>query len=106
MPDTPTEFKNLWCEKFPLLYDTKYMLSVSNTMFNEIGINTNLQDSYDLLVKYKEEIPLINIEKEFNRYEVKKTDECFFSHEAGFDSFMTGYVFFKMLALQSKIRIG
>ena len=57
------------------------------------------------ILKYKEEIPLINIEKEFNRYEVKKTEECFFSHEAGFDSFMTGYVFFKILALQSKIEL-
>lgn len=71
-------------------------------MANEITGLSSLQICYDALIKYNEKTPLIKISDGFDRYSVKSSEDCYFSHEAGFDAFMTGYVFFKMLSLQSE----
>jgi CAF1 family ribonuclease len=98
---TQEEFKSEWLKKFPVLFDTKYMISNSHVMANEINGLSNLQTCYEAMVKYDEKTPFIKMRDEFNRYSIKNSQESFFSHEAGFDAFMTGYVFFKMLSLQS-----
>lgn len=77
------------------------MISTSNAMANEIHGLSSLKVCYDALMKYNENEPFIKINSEFDRYSIKNSEECYFSHEAGFDAFMTGYVFFKMLKLKS-----
>ena len=53
------------------------------------------------MLDFKNETPEIVMGEGFSRYEIKQVKEGTFSHEAGFDAFMTGYVFFKSLAYQS-----
>ena len=101
IPNNQNDFKKQWIELFPTLFDTKYLISSSNVLTEKIGQNSQLSLCYEKMLDFKNETPEIVMGEGFSRYEIKQVKEGTFSHEAGFDAFMTGYVFFKSLAYQS-----
>jgi len=101
MPDDQNNFKKKWLELFPVLFDTKYLISSSNALTEKIGQNSQLGLCYEKMLDFRKESPEIVMADGFNRYEIKEVKEGTFSHEAGFDAFMTGYIFFKSLTYQS-----
>ena len=101
VPESHNNFKKKWTNLFPFLFDTKYIISTSNILTEKIGQNTQLALCYEKLLDLKNSCPEIVMAEGFNRYEIKEINEGIFSHEAGFDALMTGYIFFKILALQS-----
>lgn len=101
MPNNQNDFKKQWTQLFPTLFDTKYLISSSNVLTEKIGQNSQLSLCYEKMLDFKNESPEIVMGEGFSRYEIKQVKEGTFSHEAGFDAFMTGYVFFKSLAYQS-----
>lgn len=101
VPDNISEFKKKWTQIFPFLFDTKYLIANSNALTEKVGQNTQLSLCYEKMLDLKSDAPEIVMGEGFSRYEIKELKEGIFSHEAGFDAFMTGYVFFKSLAFQS-----
>ena len=103
VPEDHNVFKAKWLNLFPILFDTKYMIANSNILTKKLGLNSQLAMCYEKLLNLKDVDPEILMAKGFNnRYEIKELKDGIFSHEAGFDAFMTGYIFFKSLASQSK----
>lgn len=102
LPNNSNVFKKKWIDLFPILIDTKYLISTSHVLNEKIGQNTQLAICYEKLLDLKNNSPEIVMADGFDRYEIKEVKDGIFSHEAGFDAFMTGYIFFKSLAFQSK----
>lgn len=98
IPNYPADFKKQWLDLYPNLFDTKYIISTSHVLTEKIGSNSQLGTCYEKLLK--EAGPEFIMAEGFNRYQIKEIDQSVFSHEAGFDAFMTGFIFFKSLALQ------
>lgn len=98
IPNNLGDFKKQWLDLFPNLFDTKYIISTSHVLTEKIGTNSQLGTCYEKLLK--ESGPELVMADGFNRYQIKEIDQGVFSHEAGFDAFMTGFIFFRSLALQ------
>lgn len=103
MPETHKEFKMMFKKEFPIFYDTKYILSNSNIIANDVGFQIDLSSFYKALLKYHNQPPIIKIDENFPDYKFIQGDEDpQFAHEAGYDALITGYVFFKSLGILSK----
>jgi hypothetical protein len=119
LPVDQERFKQGFLENFDGIYDTKYIVNNSNTLFTNYLHNTDLQNCYKVcynmtghpsgsdvrgggnesgLVLDKRNI---FIDEHFGDYTLTNlSDENLsFQHEAGFDALMTGYVFFKSLEM-------
>jgi poly(A)-specific ribonuclease len=87
LPHSYEEFKKLIHQIFPNIIDTKFI--ASSEKFKEIFKTTVLNHVYDRI----QSAPFENVEFEweniFQTYHLDNPKE----HEAGFDSFLTGYIF-------------
>ena len=96
LPENQSEFKSNFSKYFPIIYDTKFMLNNSNVLFSETNKYTALYDSYVEALKFHGKT--ITVDKNFS-YEIQEGSisdkELILSHEAGFDSLMTGVLFFR-----------
>ena len=54
LPETHKEFKKAFKSVFPILYDTKYMMSNSNVLWNAVGNATDLTTSFISMKAYSE----------------------------------------------------
>lgn len=87
LPDKYEDFKSMTNSLFPRLLDTKHM--ASTTPLKDIVSNTALGEMDKILAK--DPFPTIKIEcKEYNVIDQKL-------HEAGYDAFLTGYCYLRML---------
>ena len=105
LPGTLPEFKENFNQSFNTIFDTKYILnsSISLSPYFGNGKLTSLGDAYnrvlqpDFMFDDKVEInPEINskVPSYDSKYEINGNK----SHEAGFDSFMTGVLFYKIMS--------
>jgi hypothetical protein len=86
LPGTLEEFRVAVRDKFPPLFDTKY---ISKALMNDVKAirNTGCEELYGYCKKKKEFSCLVDI-KTHENYSLSAQ-----AHEAGFDAYMTGYVF-------------
>lgn len=91
LPEDYGEFKKLIHEKFPNIIDTKFI--ANSEKFKEIFSSTVLNDVYERLQKKPFNKVDVKWEDEYNTYSLETPKE----HEAGYDSFLTGYCFLLLL---------
>lgn len=91
LPEDYDAFKKLVHEHFPNIIDTKFI--ANNEKFKDIFSSTVLNDVYQRLLKKPFNPVPITWENEYNTYSLQHPKE----HEAGFDSFLTGYIFLVIL---------
>lgn len=107
LPPDHKIFKEQFLSNFNGIYDTKFMINNSNTLFSNFLNNTDLQSCYKVCYNMVDKMNLhtdskkIEIDENFNEYQLTNLDdeEVSYQHEAGFDAMMTGYVFFKSLEM-------
>ena len=76
------------------------MLNSSQILTKEVGMNTELSNAFQALLKFKASSPKVTIAEEFKGdYELTLERSKRFLHEAGFDSLVTGYVFLKSVEI-------
>ncbi|KAI8082505.1 ribonuclease H-like domain-containing protein [Gilbertella persicaria] len=98
LPDTLDEFKSLAHRVFPKMIDTKYM-SISEPELSVIfGSGTALETLRFETKKEAFNNPHIDMHSAFPRYLTEM------AHEAGYDAFMTGAVFLRMVGYLDKKR--
>ncbi|RUP49521.1 ribonuclease H-like domain-containing protein [Jimgerdemannia flammicorona] len=92
LPDTVGEFKTLVHRLFPTLIDTKYICAVAPELQNLIPMSS--LDSLRLNTSQEPfaDNPKIETHWEHPRYFNAK------AHEAGYDAYMTGFVFLRLIA--------
>jgi CAF1 family ribonuclease len=90
LPNTIEEFRQSVLTLFPPLYDTKY---ISKTLFSKVKFikKTSVEDLYSYCKKRKEFNTLIQVIND-PRCEIAHRP-----HEAGYDAYMTGYIFLTFL---------
>lgn len=91
LPENYDTFKKLVHEKFPNIIDTKFI--ANSEKFKEIFSSTVLNDVYERLLKKPFNPVPIKWENEYVTYNLENPKE----HEAGYDSFLTGYCFLLIL---------
>lgn len=91
LPEDYDSFKKLIHEKFPNIIDTKFI--ANSERFKDIFSSTVLNDVYERLLKKPFNSVKLKWEDEYNTYSLDHPKE----HEAGFDSFLTGYCFLVVL---------
>lgn len=87
---TCEEFKRQLRELFPILLDTKFLVSAHPNL-SELFESTGLQELYQAVKSPPFKLPPIELGKKFKRY----LEESLY-HEAGYDAFATGAVFLGM----------
>jgi len=87
LPEKYDDFKSMTNSIFPRLLDTKYMASI--TPLKEIVNNTALGEMDKVLSKD----PFPTVKCELNEYTIENQK----LHEAGYDAFLTGYCYLRML---------
>jgi TusA-related sulfurtransferase len=85
LPDSIAEFKELWRSNFPFTFDTKH-ISWKIAHFPQTSLGAVFK-SWIEGKKFKD-MAIIRFQAGFDKY--KKETKC---HEAGYDAYMTGYVF-------------
>ena len=95
LPDSLEEFRLEIFNKFPTLYDTKYM---TKGLFADVKFirNTGVEELFGYCKKKKELSQLVDI-KPHEKFQL--SDQA---HEAGYDAYMTGYVFINLLKFLAK----
>lgn len=91
LPEDYDSFKKLIHEKFPNIIDTKFM--ANSEKFKDIFSSSVLNDVYERLLKKPFNKVDVKWEDEYNTYSLETPKE----HEAGYDSFLTGYCFLVLL---------
>lgn len=91
LPQDYTEFKKLVHQTFPNIIDTKFVSG--SDKFKEIFSSTVLNQVYERLQAVPFEKVDLEWENVYQTYDLKRPKE----HEAGFDSFLTGYCFLVIL---------
>ncbi len=56
-----------------------------------------MKNSFQTMMKKNDILPKIEIHEDFKEYEITTSEDKNYSHEAGYDALMTGYIFFKSL---------
>ena len=97
LPETLDEFKKEFIRFFPVVYDTKFLMSSSQILSKLANNNTTLRNSFEGLFKYGSDLPALTLGTvgggENNNYQLTVEKEDNVSHEAGYDSFMTAATF-------------
>ncbi|KAI9305754.1 ribonuclease H-like domain-containing protein [Cunninghamella echinulata] len=97
LPDTREEFINLAHQLFPIMIDTKYIAATTPEMKKVVSGATDLENLRYETSRDPFKNPRIDMHWEYPRYLTDK------AHEAGYDAYITGTVFIKMLSyLESK----
>jgi poly(A)-specific ribonuclease len=91
LPEDYDSFKKLIHEKFPNIMDTKFI--ANSEKFKDIFSSTVLNDVYERLLKKPFNKVDVKWEDEYNTYSLETPKE----HEAGYDSFLTGFCFLVIL---------
>ncbi|XP_070500479.1 poly(A)-specific ribonuclease PARN-like [Chironomus tepperi] len=91
LPEDYDSFKKLIHEIFPNIMDTKFM--ANSEKFKDIFSSSVLNDVYERLLKKPFNKVDVKWEDEYNTYSLETPKE----HEAGYDSFLTGYCFLILL---------
>jgi len=96
LPYSFDEFKKNLTKSFPEIYDTKFIFE--NSKFKEKVIKSTSLDALTPLCRNEQDKDFfdvnITLEPEFNAYEFGNTENARY-HEAGYDAFLTGYVYAK-----------
>ncbi|CAO3684047.1 unnamed protein product [Rhizopus stolonifer] len=92
LPDTLVEFKKLAHSLFPNIVDTKYLCTVEPELFKIFGTSTALEQLRFETSKEAFTNPRIDMHPQFPRYLNEK------AHEAGYDAFMTGAAFLRLVS--------
>lgn len=79
---------------FPYIIDTKYLITNLNSCSELIKKNSVLDKSFEYYFNNNQINFILN--KDFKEYDLLNNDDKK-SHEAGYDSLITGYVFFNIL---------
>ncbi|OAD03283.1 hypothetical protein MUCCIDRAFT_162862 [Mucor lusitanicus CBS 277.49] len=98
LPETLPEFKALAHRLFPRMADTKYMCTAEPELNAIFGSGTALESLRFETKKEQFKNPHIDMHPGFPRYLTEM------AHEAGYDAFMTGFVFLKLVAYLDKTR--
>ncbi|KAI9481156.1 MAG: ribonuclease H-like domain-containing protein [Benjaminiella poitrasii] len=98
LPDTLSEFKLLAHKMFPKMIDTKHICNSTPELQSIFGTGTALETLRFETSKSQFKNPQIDMHPAFPRY---LTD---MAHEAGWDAFMTGFVFLKLVSYLDKSR--
>ena len=108
LPDTYLKFKSEIHKIFPTLYDTKHIAFILRKKFRNVNFFefTSLGDLYDVLsssavMYYKLHTPSICHAEGFTKYHYDAS-----IHEAGYDAYLTGYIFLRLahLAAMKNVR--
>eukprot|EP01102_Stenamoeba_stenopodia_P005043 TRINITY_DN15546_c0_g1_i1.p1 TRINITY_DN15546_c0_g1~~TRINITY_DN15546_c0_g1_i1.p1 ORF type:complete len:550 (+),score=125.28 TRINITY_DN15546_c0_g1_i1:168-1817(+) len=93
LPDSCDQFKASLHTLFPKLYDVRFIASNHSEL--DVHYARSLVDIYFMLnvSKYHDSPKIVHADN-FDRY---KEDESKFAHEAGFDAFMTGAAYLRMM---------
>ncbi|KAK5669258.1 hypothetical protein QVD99_003666 [Batrachochytrium dendrobatidis] len=94
LPDTWEEYKDIVNRNFPSVFDTKFM-AISNKNLQTAIINTTLGNLYDSILKEPFDAPSIKLAMGFDSY----ANDVRELHKAGFDAYISGVSFLKMLGL-------
>ncbi|KAI8979260.1 ribonuclease H-like domain-containing protein [Mycotypha africana] len=102
LPDTLHDFKTLVHRLFPNMIDTKYMCmsqrELRSIFVDGTGTGTMLETLFFETKKGAFQNPYVDVHAEFPRYLTEM------AHEAGYDAYMTGFVFLKLLGFLDKAR--
>ncbi|KAI8887857.1 CAF1-domain-containing protein [Backusella circina FSU 941] len=96
LPDTLPEFKKLAHSIFPRMVDTKFIVSQEPGFKELFGTGTALEALRFETSREAFYNPRIDMHPEFPRYLTEM------AHEAGYDAFMTGAVFLKLVSAMDK----
>ncbi len=96
LPYKYEEFKKTFHKSFPEIYDTKFIFE--NTRFRQKAQKSTSLDALTPLCRNEEDKDFyhlnITLEEGFKAYEFGNTENARY-HEAGYDAFLTGYVYAK-----------
>ncbi|ORZ15323.1 ribonuclease H-like domain-containing protein [Absidia repens] len=92
LPDTKEEFKTLATKLFPIMIDTKHIAISAPEIEKIVTGATDLENLRFETSRQAFENPRVDMDWEFPRYIEQK------AHEAGYDAYMTGTAFIKMVS--------
>ncbi|CAO3593043.1 unnamed protein product [Absidia cylindrospora] len=92
LPDTKEEFKTLATRLFPTMIDTKHIAISAPEIEKIVTGATDLENLRFETSRQAFENPRVDMDWEFPRYIEEK------AHEAGYDAYMTGTAFIKMVS--------
>ncbi|ORX52687.1 CAF1-domain-containing protein [Hesseltinella vesiculosa] len=92
LPDTKEEFKVLAHNMFPIMVDTKFLATCVPELSEVITGSTDLESLRFETTRHMFKNPRIDLGGYYMRYAADK------AHEAGYDAFMTGSVFIKLMS--------
>ncbi|CEP09708.1 hypothetical protein [Parasitella parasitica] len=98
LPETLAEFKALAHRLFPKMADTKYMCTAEPELSTFFGADTALESLAFETRKEQFKNPQIDMHSGFSRYLTEM------AHEAGYDAYMTGFVYLKLVSYLYKTR--
>ncbi|XP_057295742.1 poly(A)-specific ribonuclease PNLDC1-like [Hydractinia symbiolongicarpus] len=108
LPDSYNLFKKSINQILPCVYDTKHMAFVMRKDYKDVNFfeMTGLEELYKVFSSpaamfYKLDTPVIVHADGCNKYDCKK---C--AHEAGYDAFLTGYVFIRLTHLMASKNVS
>ncbi|CAD8123894.1 unnamed protein product [Paramecium sonneborni] len=97
LPDSRTEFIIKVNQMFPEIYDTKFLINQSYSVYNKVGQFSELKNSFINLQNLEPNVVFGDECQEYNNLDENQA----FEHEAGFDSYMAGSVFYKAKKLMN-----
>ncbi|CAD8122816.1 unnamed protein product [Paramecium sonneborni] len=97
LPDSKNEFITKVNQIFPEIYDTKYIINQSYSVYNKVGQFSELKNSFINLQSLEPNVVFGDECQEYNNLD----DNQSFEHEAGFDSYMAGSIFYKAKKLMN-----
>ncbi|XP_019643159.1 PREDICTED: poly(A)-specific ribonuclease PARN-like domain-containing protein 1 [Branchiostoma belcheri] len=101
LPEKYAQFKRDLHQLFPCIYDTKHIAAELKKPLAEFGVlqSSVLQDLYDALSSHKGKFMVLHSPAIVPAAECDRYINESHPHEAGYDSYMAGYVFIRMAHL-------
>ncbi|KAJ3081397.1 hypothetical protein HK102_002366 [Quaeritorhiza haematococci] len=96
LPTLVEDFKKALNRVFPIIYDTKYLAS-NNSEVQPFMTNTALSELWNCVSRSPFDGPAIEIHKDFANDDGTTLDTENSFHEAGYDAYVTGFGFLRML---------
>ena len=98
LPESHEEFRQDIHQAFPVVYDTKYMIQNAQVLSQKVKQSYDLKSTFNHMEQqWNDQVPVIRIHEDFGEYHQQSTGRKSFEHEAGYDAYMTGYLFFKLM---------